>query len=115
MELIEKKIFFEEKDIFAILGWNDENLILIEKSFRSAINARGNTILVKGPTEEISIIEKIFNELSYMVNRNGVISKDDVLSVISLFQHTTDSQPAVSTTQKNNIILHTAKEVIKEK
>lgn len=116
MELIEKKIFFEEKDIFAILGWNDENLLLIEKSFRSAINARGNTILVKGPSEEIAIIEKVLNELAYMVNRNGVISKDDVLSVISLFQHTTESsQPSTSTVQKNNIILHTAKEVIKAK
>jgi len=117
MELIEKKIVFEEKDFFSILGWNDENLLLVEKSFRSAINARGNTIIIKGPIEEITLIEKVFNELAYMVNRNGVISKDDVLSVISLFQHTSESNPTnqSSSTQKNNIILHTAKEVIKAK
>lgn len=117
MELIEKKILFEEKDIFSILGWNDENLIIIEKSFKSAINVRGNTISVKGPADEIAIIEKIFNELAYMVNRNGSISKDDVLSIISLFQHTNENNTgrSVSTSQKNNIILHTAKEVIKAK
>ncbi len=116
MEIIEKKILFEEKDIFSILGWNDENLLLIEKSFRSSINARGNTIIIKGPADEIVIIEKVLNELSYMVKRNGLISKDDVLSVISLFQHTNESiQTTNSNSQKNNIILHTAKEVIKAK
>lgn len=116
METIEKKIVFEEKDIFSILGWNDENLLVIEKSFRSSINARGNTIIIKGPNEEIVIIEKVFNELAYMVKRNGSISKDDVLSVISLFQHTNENiQESTPTSPKNNIILHTAKEVIKAK
>lgn len=117
MDVIEKKIVFEEKDIFTILGWNDENLLIIEKSFRSSINARGNTILLKGPTDEIAIIEKVFNELSYMVARNGIVSKDDVLSVISLFQHTNESGQAqsYSATNKNNIILHTPKEVIRAK
>lgn len=117
MELVEKKIVFEEKDFISILGWNDENLLLVEKSFRSAINARGNTIIIKGPIEEITLIEKVFNELAYMVSRNGIISKDDVMSVISLLQHTSESNLSTQTTntQKNNIILHTAKEVIKAK
>lgn len=116
METIEKKIVLEEKDIFSILGWSDENLLVIEKSFRSSINARGNTIIIKGPNEEIVIIEKIFNELAYMVKRNGSISKDDVLSVISLFQYTNENiQESTPFSPKNNIILHTAKEVIKAK
>lgn len=116
MEIIEKKVIFEEKDIFTILGWNDENLLLIEKCFRSSINARGNTILIKGPADEITIIEKVLSELEYMVKRNGLISKDDVVSVISLFQHTNEKSDENTTAiAKNNIILHTAKEVIKAK
>lgn len=116
MDFIEKKITFEEKYIFSILGLNDENLLIIEKSFRSAINARGNTIIIKGPAEEIPYIEKIFGELSYMVGRNGLVTKEDVISVISLFQYSSENnQSSGASSHKNHIILHTAKEVIKAK
>jgi phosphate starvation-inducible PhoH-like protein len=45
---------------------------------------RGNTVLLKGDPAEVRTIEKVLNELQYIIRRTGTLSTNDVLTVIDL-------------------------------
>ncbi|MBX3042968.1 MAG: PhoH family protein [Candidatus Kapabacteria bacterium] len=84
MELLEKKIAFDNVELLTLFGSNDTHLNLIENRFKAGIIVRGNIITLKGPQEDILKIEKIFEEMLYMIKRNKNISEDDVKTVIEL-------------------------------
>jgi phosphate starvation-inducible protein PhoH and related proteins len=84
MEIVEKKITFEDIDLVSLFGYNDTLLKIIEKRFQTALIVRGNTIILKGDYEEIKTIELIFNELIYLLKRNGILEEKDVETVIEL-------------------------------
>jgi len=84
MEIQEKRITLEDVDLVTVLGYNDSNLHLIENKFNAIITVRGNTILIKGSVSETAAIEKIFQELAYMVRRNGVLTSKDISTVLDL-------------------------------
>lgn len=112
MDLHEKRIKLEDVDMLAILGYNDGHLHLIEKKFHSIITVRGNSLIVRGEPEEIKAIETIFNELVYILKRNGSVDERDVNTVLELL----DSNPQArvqSINADNNIIYYGVKEPIK--
>ncbi len=84
MDIKEKKLKLEDTDLLTLLGYNDNYLQMIENKFQSVITVRGNNIIIKGEPSEVKAIEKIFNELSYMIKRNGSLSANDVNTVIEL-------------------------------
>ena len=84
MEIHEKKIKLDDTDLQSLLGFNDEYLALIESKFNSVFTLRGDTLLLKGEPHESNAIEKIINELKYMLKRNGTLSTKDVNTVIEL-------------------------------
>lgn len=84
MEFIEKKIRLETSDTLSLFGYNDSNLRLLENNFDASISVRGNTVLLKGDPAEVRIIEKVLNELQYIIRRTGTLSTNDVLTVIDL-------------------------------
>mgnify|MGYP005814331309 FL=1 len=117
MDNIEKKINIEDTDSKLLLGLNDENLDILDNHFNSSINVRGNYITINGPADEVPVIEKLITELKYIIKKNGILTAQDVLSVIRLLevnsnQETQDKNPVAKT---SDIVLHSAKGLIRAK
>lgn len=92
MEIIEKKIELIDIDIPSLLGSNDSNLQLIENRFQSIITFRGNQLSIKGNIDEVKLIESILKELIYILNRNGILTKKDVVTVLELLNPLTTNK-----------------------
>jgi len=90
MELIEKKIAFDNVELVSLFGTNDTHLNMIENRFKAGIVVRGNVVTLKGPQEDIIKIERIFEEMLYMLNRNKHISEQDVKTVLELIDGSTN-------------------------
>ena len=84
MDIADKIISLEGIDLLNFSGINDQNLNLIKDYFDSTIVLRGDTIFLKGETDELKVIEKVFNELIFLQKRQGEISQKDVKLVLSL-------------------------------
>jgi phosphate starvation-inducible PhoH-like protein len=112
MEILEKKIKIDENDLVAIFGYNDTFLQMIENRFNATLIVRGSNLMVKGDPEEIKAIETIFKEFEYLLRRNGVLTKDDVSTIIGLVDaNREEPEPSISNT--NPIIFHGAREIIR--
>ena len=66
MDVADKIISLEGIDLLNFSGINDQNLNLIKDYFDSTIVLRGDTIFLKGETDELKVIEKVFNELIFL-------------------------------------------------
>lgn len=84
MTFIEKKITIKGAEALSLLGTNDAHLQLIEQRFDATITARGSQITVKGEPEELHQLERVFNELQFLHNKNGAITPNDVNTVLDL-------------------------------
>ncbi len=87
MANIEKKVTFDSNDIVALLGINDVHLNLIESRFKTSIILRGNEISLIGDEIEIDKIEKIFDEMKYVLKKNKVINQNDIKTIIELIDN----------------------------
>lgn len=117
MDNIEKKISIEDTDSKLLLGLNDENLDILDNHFNSNINVRGNYITINGPADEVPIIEKLIEELKYIIKKNGILTAQDVLSVIRLLEVNNNSeiQDKNPSLKNSDIVLHSAKGLIRAK
>lgn len=88
MDIIEKKINLDDIDIQLLLGPNDAYLNLIERSFNSFINIRGNVLNIKGSEDEVKVIEKVFGELSFVIRKNKTLEENDIITVLQLVSET---------------------------
>ncbi len=70
--------------MLSLLGLNDANLQIIENKFDASIVVRGDSINIKGDEVKVNQIEKIFNELIYILSKTGSLSTNDVGTVIDL-------------------------------
>lgn len=84
MDFFEKKLVFENVDLVSLFGFNDNYLNIIEKRFHSTILLRGNVLSLKGSKEEVQKIEKVVNEMIYILNKNKQLSEHDVKTVMEL-------------------------------
>lgn len=109
---IEKKIKLANVDMMTLLGVNDQNISLIESYFTTTISVRGESIHLKGTPEEIEILEKVFNELAFLVNKNRNLSIKDIELVIQLAKN---GKEVVSENDIDSAILFTKNDVIKAK
>lgn len=82
--MVEKKIKAEGVDMLRLLGLNDVNLQILENRFEANIFVRGNNVTLKGDDHQVEQLEKIINELIYILNKNGTLSANDVETVIDL-------------------------------
>ena len=114
MELIEKKIAIDNVELVSLFGSNDTHLNMIETRFKAGIIVRGNVITLKGPQEDILKIEKIFEEMLYMLQRNKHISEEDVKTVIELIDGNPKNEDVKSGTKSaNQIIFQGVKDAIR--
>jgi phosphate starvation-inducible protein PhoH and related proteins len=84
MQVVEKKIKLPASDTQSIFGPNDEFLRLIEQRFDARIVARGETIILQGSAQEVQQIERVFNELAFVLSKMGKLSRNDVSTVIDM-------------------------------
>ena len=111
MTAIEKKIVIENANMLDLLGFNDSNLKLIEERFNTSIIVRGDNVTLKGVLEEVDMIEKILNEMSFVLNTSGKLSTNDVNTILEL---TLEGKEVVDEEGNiDSILLYTKKDVIK--
>jgi phosphate starvation-inducible PhoH-like protein len=121
MDFVEKKIRIDNTDILALFGYNDSNLQLLENRFDSTITVRGNTVVLRGEGNEVRTIEKVLNELQYIIRRTGTLTSDDVLTVLDLLDAhkqtqqsaTAPSTPTPSSETQDSVIYIANSETIK--
>lgn len=85
-EKIKKKFDISGVDPLILFGFNDHNLLIIEENFKSKITVRGDNIFFEGEKNEISLLENLFSELIFLVNKNKKLEKKDVLTTINLIK-----------------------------
>ena len=79
----------------ALLGAQDSNLRAIEAAFASVnITVRGNEITLRGPHDDCSKLENLFNELMVVIRSGNVLSVDAVNRAIEMLDHKPVDHPA---------------------
>ncbi len=111
--LQEKKIILRGIDPLMFFGMQDRNLKVLESVLDTQIIARGNEIILRGQSSETENAERIITELVHMVNRNGMITPDDIETVVRLTEGQEGKQKETDTL--NSIILYTKHNYIKPK
>jgi phosphate starvation-inducible PhoH-like protein len=119
--LVERKLKIEGVDPISLLGLNDSNLQVVENRSDAQIVVRGDTITLRGQSEEVDQLEKIFKELMFLLNRNGSLTTNDVETVIDLVA--ANGEPALpksvqSTLNRDDLdftILYTKNQLIRAK
>ena len=68
VETLRKTIILDNLEIASV--FSDEKFFdQIESRFDATIILRGNSLIVKGKSHEIELIEKIVNELNYLLKK----------------------------------------------
>jgi phosphate starvation-inducible PhoH-like protein len=96
----------------SFIGYNDANLQPLEERLSSSISIRGDIATVKGVSEEIGYIEKIFKEMIYVLNTTSKLTPADVVTIIDL---TIEGEEIISNGDYDSIVLYTKKDAIKAK
>jgi phosphate starvation-inducible PhoH-like protein len=112
MEIIEKKIKLIGVDHLAFLGFNDANLNVLETRFDSTITVRGDQVGLRGEPAELVTLEKVINEMIYMVQRNGSLVPKDVESIIDLVKGGRN-EPVLQGQNLDEVILVARETVVK--
>ena len=58
-------------DSLSFIGTKDQNIRLIEKSFKSKIVVRGSRIIVDGAKKEIDILNLLINDMLVTINKKA--------------------------------------------
>jgi phosphate starvation-inducible PhoH-like protein len=112
MTAIEKRLTIDNVDMLSLLGLNDANLKMIEEKFNSSVTVRGDNVILKGVREEVDTIEKVFKEMIYVLNTNGVLKKSDVDTILDL---TLQGREIINEKEYDSIVLYTKNDIIKAK
>lgn len=110
MTAVEKRIILENADMLSLLGTNDNNLKLIEDRFNAGITVRGDNVIVKGVTEEVTAIEKVFKEMIYVLNTNGQLKSSDVETILDLM---VEGKEIIDEKEIDSVILYTKNDAIR--
>jgi phosphate starvation-inducible protein PhoH and related proteins len=78
-----------------LLGVQDLNLRTIEAAFASVnITVRGNEITLRGPHDDCTKLENLFNELMVVIRSGNVLNVDAVNRAIEMLEHKPVDHPA---------------------
>ncbi len=95
--MAEKRLTIDQADPLLLFGFNDIHLRRVEAAFPDTqIIARGNQLLLRGSDKVIEHIERLFNELIIIINRNGNLTENDVETVLALVISDNGAPPATS-------------------
>lgn len=110
MTAIEKRMVLENTNMLSLLGMSDSNLKLLEDRFNATITVRGDNVIIKGVSEEISTIERVFKEMVYVLNTNGQLRVSDVQTILDL---TIEGKEVVDEKEIDSVILYTKNDSIR--
>ena len=113
MEIVERKIRVAPTEAVLLFGPQDQYLRLIEQRFDARIIARGDVILLQGSLQEVTLIERVFSELSFVLAKSGHLSKNDVTTVIDIVS--AGKEVAQNFAELESIVLFTHNQPIRVK
>jgi len=94
--LPEKQLSIEGADPLLLFGFNDVYLRKIENAFpETHITARGTEIHLQGDEEALDKVERVFNEMVVLLNRNETLTEDDVDTILALFDSEDGESPTL--------------------
>jgi|YelNatPaOPRAMG01_1025707.scaffolds.fasta_scaffold00005_30 phosphate starvation-inducible PhoH-like protein len=80
----ERRISIRGIDHLGLLGLHDANLRRLQEAFDATIVVRGGEIVLRGEEQELDALERIFNELIFILNRTDRVTEGDVDTVTQL-------------------------------
>lgn len=83
----------------------------LESRFDATIILRGNSLIVKGKPDEIEAIEKMVDELNYILKKNGSLTDQDLVSVVEVAAN--EEEDKKTTSKGDLVIYHGHKDKIK--
>jgi phosphate starvation-inducible protein PhoH and related proteins len=84
----------DDHSMVSLLGSRDELLHVIERAFDSDIHVRGNEITVTGPTVEVELVAKLFEELVALLRSGTQLTPDAVERSLAMLRSTDGERPA---------------------
>ncbi len=115
MDIVEKRIRISGVDPLSLLGINDSNLQIISDRFDANIVVRGDNITIKGEESETVLVEKVFKELLYVLDKTGVLRPDDVVTVVELVSGEGEETRTNEGDSKDIVVLSAKNDLIKPK
>lgn len=94
------------------MGFNDANILPLEERLSASISIRGDVVTMKGSMDEITAVEKILKEMTYVLNTTNKLTAADVSTIIDL---SIEGEEIISNGDYNSIVLYTKKDAIKAK
>lgn len=101
---IQKKISIRGIDQLKLLGLNDANLRKIERHFQTKIFARGSEITLRGDAQEVLIVQKLFEELILLLEKNDQLTENDLNTVLEVVKAGKIAPEATAETNSGVII-----------
>ncbi len=83
---IKKKIPLHDINQLDLLGYNDSNLKKIQEHFDAKIVVRGGELILIGDETEVALIERLFEELFTILEKNDQISENDIVTIAEVLK-----------------------------
>jgi phosphate starvation-inducible PhoH-like protein len=93
----EKEFSLQNTDPLLFYGANDRNLKIVEKYFPVILIGRGSSVKITGPAQEVNQVEELFSELIFLINKNGKLSRTDLITSIQIIKGESGQIPLQST------------------
>ena len=104
----EKTLSIEGADPLLLFGFNDVYLRKIEDAFpETRVTARGSEVHLRGDEDALQKVERVFNEMMTLLDRNDHLTEDDVETVLALFDADDGTAAAPAQTGQRDAILST--------
>ena len=118
----ERRISIRGIDHMGLLGLQDANLRHLQETFDATIVVRGGEIILKGQDEELEALERIFNELIFILNRSERVTPADVQTVTQVVLAESKARPAATRPSEpqrqdsgHSVVLYTKSGIIRPK
>jgi phosphate starvation-inducible PhoH-like protein len=79
-----------QDEALPLFGSRDQNLRAIRDALGVRLIARGNTLHIDGPQEQVEKAERAFEQLRQLVRRQGKLAPEDVRTVLEIVRHSGD-------------------------
>nr|VDG63125.1 phosphate starvation-inducible protein PhoH, ATPase [Streptococcus thermophilus] len=83
-ELVTRSHELDPEHAQAILGINDENLRTLNDLLGADLFARGTTVTLRGPVEDVAYADRVLDEVEAMARRGIVITADAVTHAVDI-------------------------------
>jgi phosphate starvation-inducible PhoH-like protein len=83
---VEKEFSLQGTDLLIFCGVNDRNLKIIEKYFDVILIARGDSIKISGPDNQVRQVENLLSELVFMINCNNKLTRSDLMTAVNVIK-----------------------------